>query len=314
MKVSISSMDVLGSTIFLGKVGKLSDLYLLFHASERGEGVIVVFDNYEKETTKAPEQKRRKGDAPSVSVIVKMDTAIPTDRKKFLTCKQNKQKLIDMFSFHLQQEGVMVKHALEDGDADTMIVQQALDKAKDMNVAVHSVDTDVFNPLVYHFDMNGKSIIMTTRKGLCAIKIIATALDQDLRSCLLIAHAMSGCDAVSATFGMGKVKVFNKLKESPNWRSKLQKLLDDDISVDEMVGLGEEFYIQLYGKIATKATTLDQVREIMYNLPKYIPITRMPPTSRAFRFHMLRIYLQVSTWKHLKSILDAENYGFYKDV
>ena len=81
-----------------------------------------------------------------------------------------------------------------------------------------------------------------------------------------------------------------------------------------MVGLGQEFYIQLYGKIATKATTLDQIREIMYNLPKYIPITRIPPTKRAFRFHMLRNYLQVSTWKHLKSILDAENYGFYKDV
>ena len=107
---------------------------------------------------------------------------------------------------------------------------------------------------------------------------------------MLIAHAMSGCDAVSATFGKGKVKVFNKLKELPNWRSKSQKLLDDDISVDEMVGLGQEFYIQLYGKIATKATTLDQVREKMYNLPKYIPITRMPPTSHAFRFHMLRIY------------------------
>ena len=273
------------------KVGKLNDLYSLFHASlPKGQGVIVVFDNYENETTKAPEQKRRKGDAPSASVIVKMDTAIPTDRKKFLTCKQNKQKLIDMFSFHLQQEGGMVEHALEDEDADTMIVQQALDKAKDMNVVVHSFDTDVFNALVYHLDINGKSIIMTTRKGLCAINIIATTLDQDLRSCLLIAHAMSGCDAVSATFGMGKVKVFNKLKESPNWRSKLQKLLDDDISVDEMVVLGEEFYIQLYGKIATKATTLDQVRELMYNLPNYIPITRMPPTSRAFRFHMLRIY------------------------
>ena len=94
----------------------------------------------------------------------------------------------------------------------------------------------------------------------------------------------------------------------------MQKLLDDDITVDEMVGFGGEFHIQLYRKIATKATTLDQIREIMYNLPKYIPITRIPPTKRAFRFHMLRNYLQVSTWKHLKSILDAEHYGFYKDV
>ena len=112
---------------------------------------------------------------------------------------------------------------------------------------------------------------------------------------------MSGCDQVSATFGMGKLKV-NKLKESPSWRSKLQGLLDDNIDIEDVVRLGENFYIQRYGKVAAKAKTLDQVREIMYNLPKYIPITRMPPTSRAFHFHMLRIYLQVSTWKHLKQL------------
>ena len=62
------------------------------------------------------------------------------------------------------------------------------------------------------------------------------------------------------------------------------------------------------------AKSLDQVREIMYNLPKYVPIKRMPPNSRAFHFHMLRIYLQVNTWKHLKLTLDIEKFGFYKDA
>ena len=158
----------------------------------------------------------------------------------------------------------MVEHSLEDGDADTMIVQLALSKAKDMtqmcSMPVFIILIQMANPSSWQ------------RKGLCAIKIIATTLDQDLRSCLLIAHAMSGYDAASATFGMGKVEVFNKLKESPNWRCKLQKLLDDDISADKMVGLDEDFYIELYRKIATKATTLDQIRVIMYNLPKYIPL------------------------------------------
>ena len=40
-----------------------------------------------------------------------------------------------------------------------------------------------------------------------------------------------------------------------------------------MVELGEKFYINLYGKVATKAKSLDQVREIIYSLPKYITIT-----------------------------------------
>ena len=90
---------------------------------------------------------------------------------------------------------------------------------------------------------------------------------------LLICHAISGCNTVSATFGMGKLKAFNKFKESSYWRSAIKTVCGDDIEIDGVVELGEKFYINLYGKVATKAKSLDQVREIIYNLPKYIPIT-----------------------------------------
>ena len=90
-------------------------------------------------------------------------------------------------------------------------------------------------------------------------------------------------------------------------------LYNDDTEIDRIVELGEKFYINLYGKVAAKAKPLDQVREIMYNLPKYIPITRMPPTSRAFYFHMLRVYLQINTWKHLRQLLEFDKFGFFKD-
>ena len=90
---------------------------------------------------------------------------------------------------------------------------------------------------------------------------------------LLICHAISGCNTVSATFGMGKLKAFNKFKESSYWRSAIKTVCGDDIEIDGVVELGEKFYINLYGKVATKAKSLDQVREIVYNLPKYIPIT-----------------------------------------
>ena len=124
-----------------------------------------------------------------------------------------------MFSFHLHKEGIIVKHSLDNGDADTMIVQLALEKAKESDVVVHSTDTDIFIALIYHYDISDKSIKMTTNKGLCEIKNLFVVLNEDLRRCLLIAHAMSGCDQVSATFGMGKLRVFNKLKESFYWRT-----------------------------------------------------------------------------------------------
>ena len=40
-------------------------------------------------------------------------------------------------------------------------------------------------------------------------------------------------------------------------------------------------------RLQQKQKSLDQARKIMYNLPKYVPITRMPSTSLAFYFHML---------------------------
>ena len=77
--------------------------------------------------------------------------------------------MIDLFSFHLLQEGALLKHALEDGDVDTMIVQQAM--------------IDVFIALLHHFDISGNSIVMTTKQGLCSIEKVVSALDDDLRQC-----------------------------------------------------------------------------------------------------------------------------------
>ena len=78
-----------------------------------------------------------------------------------------------------------------------MIVQQLLNKAAKKNVLVHCIDTDVFFTLLKHFDISGNSRVMTTKQGLCFIGKVVSALDDDLRQCLLISHAISGCDTVS---------------------------------------------------------------------------------------------------------------------
>ena len=229
------------------KVGNLNDLYRLFLDSlllDQG-GATVIFDDYTQESTKAPEQKRRKNNISSTQTDLKMNTIIQTDRKKFLSCKENKQKLIDLFSFQLLQEGVLVKHALDVGDADTMIVQQALNEATKENVVFHCIDTDVFIVLLHHFDISGNSIVMTTKQGLCSIEKVVSALDDDSRQCLLISHAISGCDTVSATFGMGKLKAFNKFKESSYWRSTIKTLCHDDIAIDRMV----DQYVETFSAI-----------------------------------------------------------------
>ena len=55
----------------------------------------------------------------------------------------------------------------------------------------------------------------------------------------------------------------------------LKTVCGDDIEIDRLVELGQKFFINLYGKVAAKAKSLDQVRKIIDNLLKYIPITQM---------------------------------------
>ena len=70
----------------------------------------------------------------------------------------------------------------------------------------------------------------------------------------------------------------------------------------------------MYGKLGKKADSLDHLRDIMYIIPRYISISRMPPTSRALRFHMLRAHLEVNTCKNLEQRLEGEDHGFQKNA
>ena len=44
----------------------------------------------------------------------------------------------------------------------------------------------------------------------------------------------------------------------------------------------KKFYVEFFSKRGKKANSLDHLREIMYTIPKYIPIFPMPHNRRAF--------------------------------
>ena len=270
----------------------------------------VLFDSYNVETTKGPEQKRRKKDIVSIEVKVDWNLPIPSDKKNFMSSKRNKQQLIDLFSSELIKNGVVVKHAT--GDADILVVKEAIEKAEFASpVIVHALDTDIFITLLYHISTDS-SMMMTTKKGLVSVSDISDKLDAKLKECLPFVHAISGCDTVSATYGIGKLRAYKVLKDS-SWKVVMNNVGKDNADIEEVIELGEKFFMKLYGKLSSKAESLDHLREIMYTLPKYIPISRMPPTSRAFRFHMLRTHLEVNTLMNLSQSLDPEKFGFQKD-
>ena len=274
----------------------------------------VIFDGYTTETTKGPEQKRRKKDKKSIEMKVDWIKLIPRDIKSFTSSSNNKQQLVDLFSSRLLSDGINVKQAK--GDADMLIVKEVLIKAKDDHVVVHSRDTDVFIALIHHIDneVHNHSIIMNMKKGFVSVNDMASKLSPEMRICLPFAHAIYGCDTVSATYGIGKLKAFKKLQESSQWRNELKIVGNEDADIEEMINIGERFYLELYGTLGRKADYLDNLREIMYTAPKYIPISRMPPTTRAFRFHMLRAHLETNTYKNLEQRLKPEDHGFERNA
>ena len=196
-----------------------------------------------------------------------------------------------------------------------LIVKEALVKAEKFDsVIVHSRDTDVFISLLHHLDSDiHKSVIMETKKCCISISEISEQLSTEMRECLPFVHAVLGCDTVSATYGLGKLRPYKKLLESNSWRN-IHIVGDQDVDRENIIDMGEKFYMELYGKLGKQADLLDHLREIMFTIRRYMPISRIPPSSRTIRFHMLRTHLEMNTWKNLEQRLEGEDYGFQRNA
>ena len=138
---------------YWAKVSNIKDLYSSFQqtlSTECGTNInqiIVLFNGYTVESTKGPDQKRRKKNLASVEMKVDWNLPIPQNMKSFLTSSSNKQQLIDLFA-QLLIDGIHAKQAT--GDADMLIVKEALVKAEEFDsIVVHSRDTDVFIALLH---------------------------------------------------------------------------------------------------------------------------------------------------------------------
>ena len=113
---------------------------------------------------------------------------------------------------------VIAKHAIGDEkEIGTLIVEETFNKVKDCNV-IPCVDTDVFIAIFCHANSKGNGIIVTTKPGFVSVGNITLEKSDDLKNSLLLVHAISGCDTVSATFSLGKLKACRELKESANWQ------------------------------------------------------------------------------------------------
>ncbi len=151
---------------------------------------------------------------------------------------------------------------------------------------------------------------METKQNIISIKSAKEVIGRELCMSLLFAHAMSGCDTTSSLYGIGKIKHIKLLESSQLWRSDVLVFGDTAASTAEVCNTGERFIKSLYSGGANADNGLDELRYLYAISPKYVPVERMPPTKKACDYHCLRVHHQVSTWQHLETVLEKEEFGF----
>lgn len=294
---------------------QVCDSYVSYTERHYGNEAIVVFDGYECTTsTKSAEQKRRATKSSSRDIMFDESMQTVTTQSAFLSNDGNKTRLISMLVQKFNDKFIKTRQAA--ADADRLIVQTALSESGYSHpVVVIGTDTDLLVMLISLAppDCDMYMLCSTNPIALYNITLIQNAVGNK-KPHLLFAHSVTGCDTVSALFGVGKKKAIDILDQYTDDDS-LDVFTNETSSKEQIASVGEKFILKLYG--APKSVDkLDKQRYLSYNksirrssLTTAFKLESLPPTSRAAYFHSLRTYLQVQQW--IGNTPDATKWGWY---
>ena len=164
--------------------------------------------------------------------------------------------------------------------------------------------------LIHHCGITNHPLFFTASKGSYDIRSIREALSEKQRRYLLLCHAFTGCDTVSAISGHGKTSLFDKFCAG-EIDEHLDVFLDLRATRDTVIRSGIAIFQYIYH---APGTTLGAIRYSMFSRKAAAGIIKpetLPPTDGAATQHSLRAYLQTRDWMLLQSMsLDPTNYGW----
>ena len=180
-------------------------------------------------------------------------------KDEFLSNQVNKQRFINLFSENLEHAGYSTRHAK--GDADVMIVDTAITKARDQTTVLIGEDTDLLVLLLYHAEMDAKELFfrpeprqrdMTVRK-LWDIKKTKTVLGRNVTSSILFVHALLGCDTTSRVHGIGKGIALKKAKINAQFRQLAGVFNRSDSLREDVIEAGEKALLSVFNAASTES-------------------------------------------------------------
>ena len=252
---------------------------------------------------KASDQRRATQNA-SPDILFEPDMLASTPQSLFLGNRGNKARLISHKMTKMEVAGISCSQSR--ADAAHQICTTALTAAHIIQRPVVLVGTDT-DLLVMLIDaaLPSMDIYMQFPNNpvkLYDINSVIQSLHPAVKRHLLFAHAITGCDTVSALFGMGKQKALSVLERGEdNWVT-LDIFKQPDATRDEIAEAGEKFLLKLYG--ATQSNSLDKYRYVRYMqqvsntslTSAGFKLESLPPTSAAAKFHAFRTYHTVQQW------------------
>jgi hypothetical protein len=193
-------------------------------------------------------------------------------------------------------------------EADTRLILHAIDCSRQSNannIVVSASDTDVLLLLLAHLSEINSNVWMmagTSKKPKwIPVNEVHTKLPEGSEQCLLQFHALTGCDTTSYLSGHTKKKAYKTFKD-------FFQLGEGEITADIYKG-AETFLCRLYNQSVDSA---DRARLILF--PKARGPELLPPTSDAFRYHVMRVHYQTMVWKQANGpnplLPEAHNMGW----
>ena len=269
--------------------------------------ITVVFDGYHA-STKDHEHLRRTKKA-CCDILIRPDIKIIVPREKFLDNKNNKAQLVLLLAETFKRSGISVLQC--SNDADTSIVQVALDEARESPVEVRAEDTDIMVMLVHH--ATNHTIFLTTAKNTSYdIGKMQEAVPERYRKYLIFLHSFSGCDTVSAIYGFSKPTLLSKLCKTDKAERAMDVFLNTRALKGDIIKAGCEVFKLMYH--GNQPKDLEELRFDIFSkraTAGSIKPERLPPTTGAATQHILRAYLQTRDWLLLKTpSLDVLEYGW----
>ncbi len=317
-------------------------LMYLINAAKASKSKVVHFvpDTYKQMSIKNAERDRRATKGCQLTKIYSADQKTPKQWSKFLSCGDNKEQLQQFFFEswsksridQIEDITLVVGHGSEchvirinnsgtdlevlplpalstiQEEADTRLLLHCAHASQySTNIVINSPDTDVFVLAISFCREIGANIYFHTGKGenkrTIHVQQIQRHLGDKISDALIGLHCFTGCDTVSALYGVGKVKAIKTLLSNEDHCATMSRLGTAFQLPADLYEATEAFTCALYD--VKDCRDVNYARSQLFKSGKCTDRS-LPPNRDALHNHTQRANYQAAIYRRsLKSQPDV---------